>query len=101
MSSKIDTFERNGSEPLAVLLASIVARVSTQDFTHRQAHAYHSTGDIVRDAQLALAGVAPGVVPGRERLDPFAELQRSIATWIGASGIGYARQFLKPARWLC
>jgi len=83
VSSKIDTFERNRCEPLAILLASIVARLSTQDFAHWQTRAYHTTtGDIVRDAELAVAGVAPGVVRGRHRARPIADLRRLISAGV-------------------
>ena len=84
MSSKIDTLEPNG-EPLAVLLASIVARLSSPDFI--QPHAVPSDsdgGDIARHAARAIAGVPLGIARTGNRIDLPATLRLFAAAGIGA-----------------
>jgi peptidoglycan hydrolase-like protein with peptidoglycan-binding domain len=79
VSGKIDTLEPNSSEPLATLLASIVARISTHDSA--QALFFFDTesgGDIAHQAQLAIAGVPLGI--------------RRHANW--ANGTGALRSFV-------
>jgi len=63
VSSKIDTLEPNSSEPLAILLASIVASIATHD----SAEIFpldKQDGDIARQAELAIAGVPLGLASG-------------------------------------
>ncbi len=89
MSSKIDTLEPNG-EPLAALLASIVARISSPDFI--EAHAIASeagSGDIARHAARAIAGVPLGVAQAGNRIDVTAALRL-----FAAAGIGVGVQLL-------
>jgi peptidoglycan hydrolase-like protein with peptidoglycan-binding domain len=84
VSSKIDTLEPNG-EPLAVLLASIVARLSSPDFI--QPHAIPSDsdgGDIARHAVRAIAGVPLGIAQAGNRINLPATLRLFAAAAIGA-----------------
>jgi hypothetical protein len=71
VSSKIDALEPNG-EPLAVLLASIVARISSPDFI--EPHEADS-GDIARHAARAIDGVPLGVAQAGNRIDVTAALR--------------------------
>jgi len=81
VSSRIDTLEPNG-EPLAHLLASIVAQISTQDFAQPQALA--SGQDIASHAQQAIAGTTLGVAPVHARADLIATLRSLLAARIRA-----------------
>ena len=93
MSSKIDTLETNG-EPLAALLASIVARISSADFTLQHASSSDiDGGDIARHAERAIAGVPLGIARVGVGADLIAML-RSFA----AAGIGASLQFLQKKR---
>ena len=83
MSSRIDTLEPN-SEPLAVLLASIVARLSSQDFVEPSAED-NTRGDIALHAERAVAGVPLGIARADNRIDPRAPLRLVVVAWIGAS----------------
>jgi len=90
VSSNISTLEPDG-EPLAALLASIVARISSPDFV--QLHAFPpgaDAGDIARHAQRAIAGVPLGVVRSGGRTDLITALRLFVAAQIGAG-----RQFLE------
>lgn len=89
MSSKIDTLEPNG-EPLAALLASIVARISSPDFI--EPHEAGS-GDIARHAARAIDGVPLGVAQAGNRIDVTAALRLC-----AAAGIGVGVQLLDKAR---
>jgi peptidoglycan hydrolase-like protein with peptidoglycan-binding domain len=79
VSSRIDTLEPNG-EPLAHLLASIVAQISAQDFAQPQA--LTSGHDIARHAQQAIAGIPLGVAQAHTRPDLIATLRSVVATRI-------------------
>ncbi|HEV2955058.1 MAG TPA: peptidoglycan-binding domain-containing protein [Xanthobacteraceae bacterium] len=93
MSSRIDTLEPNG-EPLAALLASIVARISSQDFAQSDAFpSEQASGDIARHAQRAIAGVPLGVAKVGNRIDLTATLRSFVAARMGA-----AAQLLHNAR---
>jgi peptidoglycan hydrolase-like protein with peptidoglycan-binding domain len=72
VSSRIDTLEPNG-EPLAHLLASIVAQTSVQDFAQPQAPTCGH--DIAHDAQRAIAGVPLGSAQTHPRPDRIAKLR--------------------------
>jgi peptidoglycan hydrolase-like protein with peptidoglycan-binding domain len=92
VSSKISTLEPD-SEPLAALLASIVARISSSDFI--QLHTFPpeaEAGDIARRAERAIAGVPLGVVQAGGRTDLITALRLFVAARIGAG-----RQFLERA----
>jgi peptidoglycan hydrolase-like protein with peptidoglycan-binding domain len=92
VSSKIDTLELNG-EPLAALLASIVARLSSSDLIEPYASPLKADGgDIARHAQRAIAGVPLGVVRPGDRTDPTAALRLFVA-----AGVGAGTQFLERA----
>ena len=81
MSSRIDTLEPNG-EPLAHLLASIVAQISAQDFAQPQT--LTAENDIARHAQQAIAGIPLGVAQPHPRPDLIARLRPVAATPIRA-----------------
>jgi Putative peptidoglycan binding domain len=84
VSSKIDTLEPNG-EPLAVLLASIVARISSPDFISPHAVASDTAGgDIAHHAARAIAGVPLGIAQAGNRIDLTATLRLLAAAGIGA-----------------
>jgi peptidoglycan hydrolase-like protein with peptidoglycan-binding domain len=83
VSSRIDTLEPNG-EPLAVLLASIVARISSQDFIQSYGSpSDQHEGDIARRAERAIAGVPLGLARGRYRAELTETLRLFVATRIG------------------
>jgi peptidoglycan hydrolase-like protein with peptidoglycan-binding domain len=85
VSSRIDTLEPK-SEPLAALLASIVARISSQDFARSYAFASaQDTGDIAHHAERAIAGVPLGVAQARYPADLTETLRLFVAARIGAS----------------
>jgi peptidoglycan hydrolase-like protein with peptidoglycan-binding domain len=89
VSSRIDTLEPNG-EPLAVLLASIVARISSPDFIEPHASSPEAeTNDIARHAALAIAGVPLGIARAGARLDLIA-----VRSFVGAH-IGATARFLQ------
>jgi peptidoglycan hydrolase-like protein with peptidoglycan-binding domain len=93
VSTKIDTLEPNG-EPLAVLLASIIARISSPDFISLHAIGSDSAhGDIARHAARAIAGVPLGIGQRGNRIDVTAILRL-----FAAAGIGAGAQFLQRAR---
>jgi peptidoglycan hydrolase-like protein with peptidoglycan-binding domain len=79
VSSRIDTLEPNG-EPLAHLLASIVAQISAQEF----ALPHTSGDDIARHAQQAITGIPLGVAQPQPqpqlRTDLIATLRSVVAT---------------------
>ena len=81
MSSRIDTLEPNG-EPLADLLASIVAQVSVPDFVEPQT--LTSGNDIARHAQQAIAEIPLAVARAHRRPDLIAALRSVVARRIGA-----------------
>ena len=81
MSSRIDTLEPNG-EPLARLLASIVAQISTQDFAQPQTLTCED--DIARHAQHAIAGIPLGLARAHPRPDDIATLRSVVAARIRA-----------------
>jgi peptidoglycan hydrolase-like protein with peptidoglycan-binding domain len=84
VSSRIDTLEPNG-EPLAALLASIVARISSPDFIEPFPFASEAgAGDIARHAERAIAGIPLGVVRRGYRSDLPAVLRSFVGTRIGA-----------------
>ena len=87
MSSKIDTVDPHGGEPLAILLASIVARVSSQDFARLDAFLSpdKTSGDIARHAQRAIAGVPPVVASGGSRAGRIAGLRRFLVVTLAAA----------------
>jgi hypothetical protein len=85
VSTRIDTLEPNG-EPLAVLLASIVARISSPDFIEPHASSPGAdSGDIARDAARAIAGVPLGIARAGAGVDVVARLRSFVAAGIGAS----------------
>ena len=93
MSSKIDTLEPNG-EPLAALLASIVARISSPDFIEPHAIASEAgSGDIARHAARAIDGVPLGIARTGNRIDGRGTLRL-----FAAAGIGAGVQLLRRAR---
>jgi peptidoglycan hydrolase-like protein with peptidoglycan-binding domain len=93
VSSRIDTLEPNG-EPLAALLASIVARISSPDFIEPHAIASEAgSGDIARHAARVIAGVPLGVAQAGNRIDVTATLRL-----FAAAGIGASVQLLHKAR---
>lgn len=79
MSSRIDTLEPNG-EPLARLLASIVAQISAQEF----AQPHTSGDDIAGHAQQAITGIPLGVAQPQPQLrtDLIATLRSVVGTRI-------------------
>jgi peptidoglycan hydrolase-like protein with peptidoglycan-binding domain len=79
VSSRIHTLEPNG-EPLAHLLASIVAHIPPQGFDQPQALA--SGFDIARHAQQAIAGVPLGIA--HPRPDLIAKLRAIVVAPIRA-----------------
>jgi peptidoglycan hydrolase-like protein with peptidoglycan-binding domain len=91
VSSKIDTLEPH-REPLADLLASIVARLSSSDFIEPCASSPEAAGDIARHAERAIAGVPLGAVRPRDRTGPTAAVRLFVA-----AGIGVGTQFLGRA----
>ncbi|MBV8754804.1 MAG: peptidoglycan-binding protein [Hyphomicrobiales bacterium] len=94
MSSRIDTLEPN-REPLAHLLASIVTQLSGQDFVKPYALSFdtNAAGDIARHAQLAIAGIPPGI----EQASPWPELIASLRS-VFAAGIRPVAPLLPQAR---
>jgi peptidoglycan hydrolase-like protein with peptidoglycan-binding domain len=66
VSSKIDTLDPHGGEPLAILLASIVAQLPSHDFVRLSVFLPDdkTSGDIARHAQQAIADVPLGVARG-------------------------------------
>jgi hypothetical protein len=79
VSSKIDTLEPNSSEPLAILLASIVASISTHDSAQAAFLDGKTAGDIARHAELAIAGVPLGLRSGVDPAGGAAALRRVVA----------------------
>ena len=98
MSSRINTLEPNG-EPLAVLLASIVARISSQDFPQSSRFlSEQETGDIARHAEQAITGVPLGVAGVGKRIDLTATLRLFVAARVGAGQLAQkARRELAAA----
>ena len=86
MSSRIDTLEPN-SEPLAILLASIVARISAKDFAQGCASSPENRGDdIAGQAQRALAGIPLGIAQSRHRPRLIATMRLFVAAHVRAGG---------------
>lgn len=81
MSSRIDTLEPN-REPLAHLLASIVAQLSAQDFVKPYAPSFD--GDIARHAQRAIAGIPLTIGQAGHRPELMASLRSVVAARIRA-----------------
>ena len=99
MSSRIDTLEPN-SEPLAILLASIVARISAQDFAQACASSPENRGDdIAGQAQRALAGIPLGVAQSGHRPRLIATMRSFVAAHVraGAPVLERARRALATA----
>jgi len=91
VSSRIDTLEPN-REPLAHLLASIIAQLSAHDFV--KPFGPDSGGDIARHAQRAVAGVPLGIARAGRRLELIAKLRsvfaprmRAIAPLLPLAGV--------------
>jgi len=84
VSSRIDTLEPN-SEPLAILLASIVARISAQDFAQPCASSPENRGDdIAGQAQRALAGIPLGVAQSGHRPRLIAMMRSLVGAHVRA-----------------
>jgi peptidoglycan hydrolase-like protein with peptidoglycan-binding domain len=92
VSSRIDTLEPN-REPLAHLLASIVAQVSTQDFVkpHGPSFDAGSGGDIARHAQLAITGTPLGIGHTGPRPELIANLRSVLALRMRAGALPILR----------
>lgn len=97
MSSKIDTLEPNSSEPLAILLASIVASISTHDSAQPGPSDEKAAGDIARHAALAIAGVPLGLASGIDVAGGAAALRVAAAARFGTT-LGRLRDALRIAR---
>jgi peptidoglycan hydrolase-like protein with peptidoglycan-binding domain len=76
VSSRIDTLEPN-REPLAYLLASIVAQIPAQDFV--PSLEAEAGGDIARHAQHAVAGVPLGIAQAASRPELIAKFRSVFA----------------------
>jgi peptidoglycan hydrolase-like protein with peptidoglycan-binding domain len=87
VSSKIDTLEPRGGEPLPIWLASIAVRTSAKDLAQAQGAppGDKTTGDIARQAEQAIAGVPLGLAAGGNRASQIAALRSLVAERIGAS----------------
>ncbi len=96
MSSKIDTLEPNSSEPLAILLASIVASISTHDSAPGPLDE-KPAGDIARHAELAIAGVPLGLACGID-VAGGAGVLRVVAAARFETTLGQLRDALRIAR---